>query len=78
MIKWVSHPLGVVEFGFVLSKPYAKSIPSKPKAGIKILTPNPAERLELKGSNSLKLLYPLPASRKVSAYIDALGFSVIG
>ena len=67
MIKCVSHPFGVVALGFVLSKPYPKSIPSNPKAGIKIRTPAPAERLELNGSNSLKLLYPFPASKKVNA-----------
>jgi hypothetical protein len=46
----------VVKLEFTLSKPYAKSIPNRPKAGMKILTPAPAERLELKGLNSLKLL----------------------
>jgi len=65
MIKCVSQPLAVVEFGLALSKPYPKSIPNNPKAGIKILTPAPAERFELKGSNSLKLLYPFPASKKL-------------
>ena len=57
MMKCVSQPLGVVEFGLVLSKPYPKSIPNNPNAGIKIRTPAPVERFELKGSNSLKLLF---------------------
>ena len=56
MTKCVSHPLGAVKLEFTLSNPYPKSIPSKPKAGINILTPAPAERLDLNGSNSLKLL----------------------
>jgi hypothetical protein len=43
-----------------------------------ILTPIPAERLELKGLKSLKLSYPFPDSKKESAKIEALGFRVMG
>ena len=43
-----------------------------------ILTPTPADRLELKGLNSLKLIYPFPASRNAKVYIYALGLRVIG
>ena len=58
MTKWVSHPLGLKSASFVLSNPYAKSIPRRPNAGIKILKPNPIDLFELKGLNSLKLSYP--------------------
>jgi hypothetical protein len=78
MTKWVSHPFGVVRLELALSNPYPKSIPRSPKAGIKMRTPAPAERFELKGLNSLKLLNPFPASKKVNAYMEALGFKVIG
>ena len=78
MIKCVSQPLALSLLRFELSNPYPKSIPSNPKAGIKIRTPIPAERLELKGLKSLKLLYPLPDSKKERAKMEALGFSVMG
>ncbi len=43
-----------------------------------ILTPSPADLLELNGLKSLKLLYPFPDSRNVRAKIDAAGLRVIG
>ena len=52
------------------SSPYPKSIPRSPKAGIKILKPNPTDLLPLKGLNSLKLLYPWPVSINVKPNIE--------
>ena len=56
MTKCVSQPFGFKSFGLALSKPYPKSIPSSPNAGIKILKPRPSDLFELNGLNSLKLL----------------------
>ena len=60
------------------SKPYPKSIPNRPKAGINIRTPKPAERFNSKGLKSLNPSYDAPPSAKVKAKIDADGFKVIG
>ena len=45
---------------------------------MKILTPIPADRLELKGLKSLKLSYPFHDSKNESAKIEALGLRVMG
>ena len=76
-MKCVSHPFAVFWVGSALSKPYPKSIPNKPKAGIKTRTPTPADLFELKGSNSSKLSYPFPASKKERAKMEALGFNAV-
>ena len=77
MIKCVCHPEIILDPGIV-SNPYPKSTPSKPKAGINTLIPPPADLFNSKGLYSLYSFHELPASRKVSAYIDAEGLSVIG
>ena len=56
MTKCVSQPFGVKSKSLTASRPYPKSIPSKPNAGIKILRPKPKDLFPLKGLNSLKLL----------------------
>ena len=56
MTKCVSHPFGVKSKSLTASRPYPKSIPRRPNAGIKILRPKPKDLLPLNGLNSLKLL----------------------
>ena len=48
MIKCVCHPLFTVSPG-IASKPWAKSIPNNPNAGINTRNPTPAERCSVNG-----------------------------
>ena len=53
MMKCVSQPLGVCCAWFILVKSVTKVNPNKPKAGMKIRIPAPADRFALKGLKSL-------------------------
>jgi len=51
----------------IVSNPYPKSTPSKPKAGINTLRPPPADLFKLNGLYSSNSFHELPASKKVRA-----------